>query len=788
MSRSFISLTILLAALFVAGCRTADLPPGFGRVGGVVQNHTSMAASPGAVFSLLEWYLEANKDMDIPRQWNDYVRANRETALQELQRQWQEMLVTRSGNLLKTNPDTFLVVDPSVLTSRTNWDSIENQLRTAKALLSAPRTIKVPVDECIDDSFWNPRTKYGKGDFLLWAQNRSVNVPDPPTLNRQALLEAISRIHQAIVLKRQILQDMDAAAKLCENRKYSEALDKLTATQKALHDDKDKLEALLDTHTSGLLAETIQRIPSDYILAVVTEANKRIDKAMAQATATEKNLEAIGQMTAELEKQLTQDVTVWFTDARFQEARDKHLDTCRALLKKAAALRSTCWKLTADNLRSQRLYWDLANMATDALSSLSVSDSPQYGVYSRMTVAADSKRTFTEAIADDFRLSLQPMALEGTDALLNAAEQACNLQQKPGYAFALCQMAHDTMAYMSAQARTDCQKRLEELSQKAQKAIEATVLCRTISISDMTSSTPGLGMTYSKDLEQELKKLLIAFKNNAYVKLARGTTLSSPYSYVIFDGVVADFEGNETVERQDVRKVRRFGEIRRSPNPEAVKNSSAPPEVFTQEVYEQLINVREIERLAHIRVFLNLRGPGFTSAIELNEFYPRRFIIESSHPFNDVRVVDVIKTYDLTQHPVPDTEPVLRYDRVLTAGEMLDWARKDSLSVLGLKLIFHINQFPLMLENKAKHFEQTQDLASATEHWTYCQILCATLSPEQDIIAVINESSCPSAKCYEEAIAALRQQRLELIRLKQSAYGTMMQKANELYRTTLKSH
>ena len=54
----FILLAVLAAA--ITGCRTADLPPGFSRVGGVLQTQTSHAASPEAVFSLMTWYEEAN--------------------------------------------------------------------------------------------------------------------------------------------------------------------------------------------------------------------------------------------------------------------------------------------------------------------------------------------------------------------------------------------------------------------------------------------------------------------------------------------------------------------------------------------------------------------------------------------------------------------------------------------------------------------------------------------------------------------------------------------------------
>ena len=62
---------VIAIAMLLAGCRLVELPPGFARVGEVLQNDTSDAASPEAVYSLMSWYADANRDKEVPRLWND---------------------------------------------------------------------------------------------------------------------------------------------------------------------------------------------------------------------------------------------------------------------------------------------------------------------------------------------------------------------------------------------------------------------------------------------------------------------------------------------------------------------------------------------------------------------------------------------------------------------------------------------------------------------------------------------------------------------------------------------
>ncbi|MBQ2337420.1 MAG: hypothetical protein II381_13985, partial [Victivallales bacterium] len=147
------SLAILLAALTAfVGCKTADLPPGFSRVGGVLQTQTSHAASPEAVFSLMTWYEEANAELNPPRTWSEAVANAKANALNDLNEQWKAALLKVGTPLLQNDIEHVVVAMPKQLAGRTDWDRLDAILRNSKALLLTEHQITVPAEECQNDA------------------------------------------------------------------------------------------------------------------------------------------------------------------------------------------------------------------------------------------------------------------------------------------------------------------------------------------------------------------------------------------------------------------------------------------------------------------------------------------------------------------------------------------------------------------------------------------------------------------------------------------------------------
>ena len=211
-----VSLFILLAVLaaVITGCRTADLPPGFSRVGGVLQTQTSHAASPEAIFSLMTWYEEANAELNPPRSWSEAVANAKAKAQNDLNEQWKAALLKVGSPLLQNDMEHVVTATPKQLAGRTDWDRLDAIVRNSKALLLAEHQITVPAEECQNDAFWSPKSRYGKTDFVVWSQNRKLIVPDAANLDRQGLLTQIKTVETDIALKKTILEALQKAEQL----------------------------------------------------------------------------------------------------------------------------------------------------------------------------------------------------------------------------------------------------------------------------------------------------------------------------------------------------------------------------------------------------------------------------------------------------------------------------------------------------------------------------------------------------------------------------------------------
>ena len=246
---------ILLACIIVllGGCRTADLPPGFSRVGGVLQTQTSHAASSEAIFSLMTWYEEANAELNPPRTWSEAV-ANAKTAAQTaLNEQWKAALLKVASPLLQNDLEHVVVASPKLLANRTDWNRLDAIFRNTKALLLTEHQITVPVEECQNDAFWSPKSRYGKTDFVVWAQNRRLTVPDSPQLDRQGLLAQIKTIETDIALKKNIMDSLAKAAELNKNNAQDEALALLNQVR-----DRVGVEPMTEINLQVILDEKIR--------------------------------------------------------------------------------------------------------------------------------------------------------------------------------------------------------------------------------------------------------------------------------------------------------------------------------------------------------------------------------------------------------------------------------------------------------------------------------------------------------------------------------------------------
>ena len=768
----FILLAILATA--ICGCRTADLPPGFSRVGGVLQTQTSHMASPNAVFSLMTWYEEANAELNPPRTWSDAVANAKTEAQNALQEQWKTALLNVSSPLMQNDLEHFIISVPQNLANRTDWNALDSMFRNAKAFLLTEHQITVPLEECQNDAFWSPKSRYGKTDFLVWGQNRKLTVPDAEKLDRTALLTQIKAAEADIALKKSILATLDKTAEMNANNAQDDALQLLA---KSIADLPEKPLAIIGDETTVPLL--MKRFAEQPIICI----NHDVDTATVQLQqlAQKKDAPNFRQLLTAVEQSMSDSMKKWQADERFKKALDQSAAKLRAIVSQMQTLRLDSIKHDITAAAAQKDFWNATCIVQNNIQEFDAQADTIFAIYSLVT-DDDGISTFAQLLRNNLKNHLKTIVPEAAEHLLAIAEKSADIGQQHGLTVAICLMLKNLYTLSGAvddEKFTDVVTKTEALNKKSTRVIIERQLSQTISIKDMDSGQPGLGLTYTRDVANALQSLITAFSLDKTLVIAEPDTPLSPLGYVLHNGVVADYDGSATTERQAFRTARRYGEVKRMANPEFQKDSQQPKDMFTQEIIEQLIHIREIERQAHIRVFISVRGPGFTTTVDVNEFYPKRFIVEESHPFNDIKVADVMTVYDLDKLKVPDALPPLKQDRIWTSAEMLDWARKDSLQVFALKLLYHISQFPNYLATRAKRFADDKALAEATEQWAYCYVLCSLLNFDEDPATLIKMDAPPVAASYESTITALRKQRSELAELKRNAAGFMLSTAND---------
>ena len=771
----FILLAVLAAA--ITGCRTADLPPGFSRVGGVLQTQTSHAASPEAVFSLMTWYEEANAELNPPRSWSEAVANAKAKAQNDLNEQWKAALLKVGTPLLQNDIEHVVVAMPKQLAGRTDWDRLDAILRNSKALLLTEHQITVPAEECQNDAFWSPKSRYGKTDFVTWSQNRKLVVPDAANLDRQGLLAQIKAVESDIALKKSILEALRKAEQLNKADGQEEALALLGKTIAEL--PEKPLAVIGDETTLPLLSKRFAEQPAVCLNHAIAKADGQL-----KSLASKQNAPNFRQLLAAAELSMSTALKKWHADDRFKNALDLSSGKLRETISQMRDMRLAACRKEMTALARKADFWGAALVYQAAVRELDIKADADFALYSLVT-DNDGATPLAKTLRQNLQKQLKSILPDAAEYLLAIAEKSADIGQRHGQAVALCIMLQNIISMADAtdeSAFADIVKKTDDICRKSTRVIMEKQLAQTVSIKDMESGQPGLGLTYTRDVTNALQALIIAFGLDRTVVIAEPGTPLTPFGYVLHNGVVADYDGSATTERQAFRTARRWGEVKRMANPEFQKDSQQPKDIFTQEIIEQLVHIREIERQAHIRVFISVRGPGFTTTVDVNEFYPKRFIVEESHPFNDIKVADVVTVYDLDKLKVPDALPPLKQDRIWTTAEMLDWARKDSLQVFALKLIYHINQFPNYLATRAERFEKDGALADAVEQWAYCHVLCSLLNFDEDPATFIKSDVPPVAASYETTITALRKQRTELAALKRNAVGAMLAKAHELLR------
>ncbi len=760
--------------LLSAGCSSPSLPPGLHKDNGGYSASFAEELSAETKYAYLSWQIELRRDSGKDKNLLEYLALLQEQALSESKLQLAEKITAMGGDFTRLDAKGSLRFNPVVFAEKENWQEIFSFLEKLRSALKTPPRI-LPED-AETDLLFGPGQESVQAEFSAWLAKRSLELPDSPILPRQELLQELDRIQDTVSLKRRLLDSCAEANALLKSGNGLKALNLLDETSRLLS-DHSSLSLIGDTKTLAALERERRELPgrileqalaaAEQSMSAELEANSSLEQPRTQNT-----LES-------LEREFSAKLQLWQEDQRFKTSLSEYKERLQSLLGKAAKWRAGFWQEELARLAEQNEFWQAALRYQEFRALLSNADSAELGLYFKLR--SDNAELYAEQIQNEVKtkfISVLPAAFKHYFA---AIDYASNIANTHGISLTLCKMLQSLseLAGGDHALPEECRLALPKMRTYAEQSKRNLVkdsLQRALHINEMSSGSPGLGMTYARDLENVLRGLTQNEGLLPWLKVAENNQPQSSRDYVIYGGIIADYNAGELVERSSMRSVIRHDEIQKISNPDynAEASANAPLRqsakyLYRQNELEQVITVKEIERLAHLRVFFNLKGPGVTELLELNEFYSRKFAIEQSHLFEDVHRKRSIEAYDRMELTVPEAPPSLLNDRVWSSGEMLDFARKDSLYSFAVKLLYQLQYFPLFLAQRAEKFAQEGEWQEAAEYWGRCYAVCEELNTPADIADVFKFSQSPSAACYENDMRKLIERQEQLKELKRSA-------------------
>ena len=668
-------------------------------------------------------------------------------------------------------------LNPKSIGQELDADKARTMLDDIIALYSKPALVVIPIEECMSAQIWRRYGKKHSEHFRKWAEEKkALPFDEPDSFSRKKLIHDAERIIKLLELR----QSLQKIVKDCSVN-IGDDLEKVIAALDSVEKAALPLEQgySLDELGCGQLQKDFlalkTRLPLEYIRNLLDKAEGALSNELDRLlNLNRKYDDAAEKALCDLEESLNAALSKMKKDARFKDALDQQGARLDGLLLKMGTLRKEIWTGAIDELGQSGKYWEAWLFYVKCVEQLESRPENRLAVFSSVIRKLP--------VCFGVELAYRALLPEAVKKYTEAARQAQEIANKPAIAYAICSMMDEMCSVPLTDALLELNRDVKRQLKLARERMLNASMRRYFSIENLSSAIPGIGITYRLDLENELVRLLNAFGLGDVVLVNVPNEKNADYHSQ--GGNVANFEGNESVERQSIRTVIRFMESRRMENPEYQKDAEGTQDrrhgsrvLFQQDKVRQVIHLREIERQAHIRVFFTFVGPGFSEHLELNEFYSKFFRIEESHPINDMLLLRTINYYDEAEVPKASGELELKYDRVWTPGQMLDWARKDSISSLALPLLYYINDYPLYLKKKIEGCEAL-DIAKKTELWAKCSLLC-DLQKVGDETELLNGQLPVIARLYGKYLDLLRRQRRVIFSMRNEAAKNMRQSAYE---------
>jgi hypothetical protein len=731
---------ILVMAVSLAGCRTprapeptpvpaanvSPLPPATRTATSGAQNVIAEASASTRLF-LLTWYADRFASLPSCAASVHLARKGADQAERELQGEVREQWQDTSGGLIAPVARGRIGVPPQAVAEQHTRADFAVQLKTLLELTGKPIEIKAELEDCLPDDLWPESVRAYRPEFVAWYQKHQGTLTLKPPLGTEVVRRDLRQLQTATAIRETVLERLLAVEELERRRKFVSAL----ADVEKLADDKEAENALRTLHDT----ETVQRIVDKRTFlpqnAVSEECEylgiyyrRPLDRLMPTLADewTAKDRDEAERLVHVLEARLSQRLTKWQADTRFAGALRRYATDIRELVQTALDGRVGLWEMALRGEEGPLRAWRQYELLKPWLASLR-DYSGAGGVAFRyvdegMEQATPLSRTALQ-VAQERLLPVYAAALPETFAAWQRfSEQQVNLYLRHGIDLAVAdrilEMASVFPADAVPAAVADAVRWAKDRSVASLDRFVAKDAGCSIRIEPMSSAISGLGLTWARDLESSLREMLVRSGYQTFVRVTPvgGEGEKLPRTLVIDRGRIADFSADDTTEKTTMREVTEYGE------PKAVDAGHLRGE-YAQDVMRRAIHSLIIERVAHVRVQFQLHCGDTTQDVEVNRFFRKQFVQETSHPFLDMAVVET-RQAERRSELQPASQPLqLRSDRVWTASEMLDWARRAALAEMAMQVEVFLGNYPLSLVQQAETATKGEDWLAATDAWGY---------------------------------------------------------------------
>lgn len=654
----------MLSLLILWGCHSVPAPPGFvsGEVGTAGRIDFPSELSTASQYALLVCYIDQEGE-DAAR----WAAATLAVARNARQRLLEELRVAQAKPLREKYSDVFdidgagrVVWKENALASRTDWDELDAMFAEVEEFLTSKRAVVVPVTEI--EAYLQKRNDASQlKRFRSWfkAGHDALALQSEDTAGQLSLMKSL---HDSVRAKRTLLEAEATATTYMQSGQGLDAME------------------LLDSSLATLVADATPEVLGDYTTRPRIEAMCR----QAPQLIVARELQAVSELPLTEwqvgEERISQDLLAWRKDFRFADALGQNAEVIRMQVgifrqqrllsvtshvhEVLAAGNLVCYGITREFLIEEygRLYPPCQDNALYCYFDEITED---LGQSLLMEIKGLNNRMLSDAV--QFLLAVQQRAdeIENRFGLVVGVDFV--LQETPDD-FDEGVVSQEDFA-LSRQRAAHAREML--LKQKFRKAV---------GVRRFSSELPGVGLAWQRDIERRLDDFLKASPLGKFLQIQGDLPEDGEPSsaIVLADGLLAGYESTSEPERIATRVFRCVS----APHRENLDGQRAQ---FVQELYDQEIVTRTIERTAHIRLGLAIRtGQSAERRVEINEFLRREFVVEESRPLQAAgqHVVD-----DLAQALPVAPEPTLRVDRIWSDGEMLDEARRRVLDQVLLQVL-----------------------------------------------------------------------------------------------------